>query len=148
MKQLRLALMIGLCLASAIPLAAESDDDLFPADKLTSNRRQHITLASAALLTVLVNFSFPEEFIGYFTNQLFAELAGHAYRDVPCGKKVGIGLTASFFAGMFDWYVTYPSTKRNLGLGMAGLQTCIVFAREYMFEQGLGFRQVREAITR
>lgn len=105
--------------------------------------RMSMAIALSLLITASTNFAFPKETIGYFTNQLSAELIAAAARDHHIFKKLLGGGLASMLAASIDWYYVFPAYKRNLGLGVAGTQTCIMFIRDWLLEEGLGMRLPR-----
>ena len=105
--------------------------------------RINLAITLSLLITASTNYAFPEETIGYFTNQLSAEIIAATARDVPIFKKLAVGSVASLLAGCIDWYYMYPTYKRKLALGVAGTQTCIMFIRDWLLEDGLGIRLPR-----
>ncbi len=129
-----------------IPLmdrAAKSDYYLLDPANYTRKSRIGMAIALSLLITASTNYAFPKETIGYFTNQLSAELIAAVARDTPIFKKLVAGGLASMLAASIDWYYLYPLYKRNAGLGVAGTQTCIMFLRDWLMEEGLGMRLPR-----
>jgi hypothetical protein len=109
----------------------------------TRKNRIMLAIAFSIVLTATTNFTFPDETIGYFTNQIPAELIAATTRNHHLVKKLILGVIASVAAGSLDWYIIHPVFKRNFGLGVAGTQTCIMFLRDWLLEEGLGIRLQR-----